>query len=68
MTVPVTWSQAWDGGLSAEMDAIATFQQLNEDDGFFDGYIDELYGRIKLYDPRTLRTRTFTTRVITGYY
>jgi len=68
MTVPVTWSQAWDGGLSAEMDAIATFQQLNEDDGFFDGYLDELFGRIKLRDPRTQRTRTFTTRVITGYY
>ena len=68
MTVPVTWSQAWDGGLSAEMDAVATFQQLNEDDGFFDGYVDELYGRIKLFDPRTQRTRTFTTRVITGYY
>lgn len=68
VSVPVTWSAAWEGGLSAEFDRVATFAQLNEDDGFFDGYIDELYARIRLFDPRTQRTRTFTSRNITGYY
>lgn len=68
VSVPVTWSSAWSGGLSAEFDMVATFSQLNEDDGYFDGYIDELYGRISLFDPRTQRTRTFTSKVITGYY
>jgi hypothetical protein len=68
VSVPVTWSAAWDGGLSAEMDMVATFAQLNEDDGYFDGYIDELYGQIRLFDPRTQRTRTFTSKVISGYY
>jgi hypothetical protein len=68
VSVPVSWSSAWDGGLSAEMDMVATFSQLNEDDGYFDGYIDELYGQIRLFDPRTQRTRTFTSNVISGYY
>lgn len=68
VSVPVTWSNAWDGGLSAEFDMVATFAQLNEDDGYFDGYIDELYGQIKLWDPRYNRTRTFTSNNITGYY
>ncbi|GAA0441651.1 hypothetical protein Acor_06250 [Acrocarpospora corrugata] len=68
MSVPVTWSTAGDAGLSAEFDRLATFAQLNEDDGYFDGYIDELFGRIQLTDPRTTQTRTFTSPVITGYY
>ncbi|SDJ06301.1 hypothetical protein [Nonomuraea jiangxiensis] len=68
VSVPVTWSAAWDGGLSAEFDRVATFAQLNEDDGYFDGYIDELYGRIELVDFRSGQTRGFNSAVITGYY
>ncbi|GAA0970748.1 hypothetical protein GCM10009555_020160 [Acrocarpospora macrocephala] len=67
VSVPVTWSAAWEGGLSAEFDRLATFAQLNEDEGFFDGYVDELFGRIVLADPRT-GTRSFDSAVITGYY
>ncbi|WP_219471837.1 hypothetical protein [Nonomuraea rhizosphaerae] len=68
VSVPVTWSSAWDGGLSAEFDRVATWSQLNEDDGYFDGYIDELFGRIVLRDPRNGQTRTFNSALITGYY
>jgi hypothetical protein len=67
-SVPVTWSAAWEGGLSAELDVVATFAELNEDDGFFDGYVDELFGRIRLVDPRTGRVRTFNSPTISGYY
>ncbi|WP_248964755.1 response regulator transcription factor [Sphaerisporangium perillae] len=45
----------------------ATFGQLNEDDGFFDTYIDELYGHIDLAIPNG-QTRGFNSAVITGYY
>ncbi|GAA3794759.1 hypothetical protein GCM10022226_12640 [Sphaerisporangium flaviroseum] len=68
VSVPVTWSAAWEGGLSAEFDRVATFGQLNEDDGFFDGYVDELYGHIDLADPRSGQTRGFNSVVISGYY
>ncbi|WP_433436849.1 hypothetical protein [Nonomuraea sp. CA-141351] len=68
VSVPVTWSAAWDGGLSAEFDRLATFAQLNEDDGYFDGYVDELYGHIDLVDFRSGQTRGFNSAVISGYY
>ncbi|MGI5291249.1 hypothetical protein ACQEVF_49185 [Nonomuraea polychroma] len=66
-SVPVTWSSAWDGGLSAEFDMVATWSQLNEDDGFFDGYIDDLFGRIVLTKPNGQK-RTFNSTTIHGYY
>jgi hypothetical protein len=68
INVPVTGVSAWEGGLSADFHSVATFQQLNEDNGYFDGYVDELYGRISLYDGRWNRTRTFYTSTISGYY
>jgi hypothetical protein len=67
VSVPVTWSAAGDGGLSAEFDRLATYGDLNEDDGYFDGYIDELYGHIDLADPRSGH-RGFNSAVISGYY
>ncbi|WP_336215432.1 hypothetical protein [Nonomuraea sp. LPB2021202275-12-8] len=68
VSVPVTWSAAGDAGLSAEFDITVPFSVLNEDDGYFDGYIDELFGRIVLVDPRNGAKRTFTSATITGYY
>jgi hypothetical protein len=62
--VPVTWSAAWDGGLSAEFDVVLDRRVLDEDS---DGR-DELYSLIRLWDPRTNTTRTFTTNVLTGSY
>jgi len=62
--VPVTWSAAWDGGLSAEFDVVVDGAVLDEDS---DGR-DELYGRVRLWDPRTNTTRTFYTNVLTGHY
>jgi hypothetical protein len=67
VSVPVTWSSAWDGGLSAEFDMVATWSQLNEDEGFFDGYIDDLFGRIVLTKPNGQK-RTFDSTTIHGYY
>ncbi|MFG6200317.1 hypothetical protein [Nonomuraea sp. JJY05] len=67
VSVPVTWSAAGDNGLSAEFDMVATWSQLNEDDGFFDGYIDDLFGRIVLAKPNGEK-RTFNSITIHGYY
>ncbi|MFI6744014.1 hypothetical protein ACIBI9_65080 [Nonomuraea sp. NPDC050451] len=67
VSVPVTWSAAGDNGLSAEFDMVATWSQLNEDDGFFDGYIDDLFGRIVLTKPDGQK-RTFNSTTIHGYY
>lgn len=58
--VPVTWQAAGDGSLSAEFDTDVPRSLLNED---WDGR-DEVYGRIRLYDPRTRTTSTFTTNVL----
>ena len=66
--VPVTWSAAWDGGLSAEFDIVVDGSQMNEDDGFFEGYLDEVYSQIKLVDPRTGVTRSWNTGVIVQYF
>ncbi|HET7475129.1 MAG TPA: hypothetical protein VFJ97_03790 [Dermatophilaceae bacterium] len=62
--IPVTWSAAWEGGLSAEFDVVVDGSQLNED---WEGE-DEVYGRVRLWDPRTGDTRTFTTDVFSHYY
>jgi hypothetical protein len=62
--LPVTWSAAWDGGLSAEFDVVVDRRVLDEDS---DGR-DELFSRIRLWDPRTNTTRTFTTKVLTASY
>jgi len=63
INVPVTWSAAGDGGLSAEFDINALQGYwLNEDWGQ-----DEVYARIRLWDPRS-GLRTFTTPVVYGYY
>ncbi|MFI7132716.1 hypothetical protein ACIBQ1_44050 [Nonomuraea sp. NPDC050153] len=63
VSVPVTWSTAGDNGLSAEFDMVATWSQLNEDDG----YIDDLFGRIVLTKPNGQK-RTFNSTTIHGYY
>jgi hypothetical protein len=67
VAIPVTWSAAWEGGLSAESDYVATFMQLNEDDSYFDNF-DDLYVRIRLYDPRLNVIRTYYTSTLHGYY
>ncbi|MFF4618866.1 hypothetical protein [Nonomuraea jabiensis] len=67
VSVPVTWSAAGDNGLSAEFDMVATWSQLNEDDGFFDGYVDDLFGRIVLAKPDGQK-RTFDSTTVHGYY
>ena len=67
VAIPVTWSAAWEGGLSAEFDYVATFMQLNEDDSYFDNF-DDLYVRIRLYDPRLNVIRTYYTSTLHGYY
>jgi hypothetical protein len=66
--MPVTWSAAGDHGLSAEFDLDVWSSQLNEDNGFFEGYLDEVYANIKLYDPRTGVTRTYRTANNVGYF
>jgi hypothetical protein len=66
--MPVTWSAAWDGGLSAEFDLDVWSSQLNEDNGYFEGYLDEVFANIKLYDPRTGVTRTYRTANDVGYF
>jgi hypothetical protein len=66
--VPVTWSASWAGGLSAEFDIVVDGSRLNEDDGWFEGWLDEVYAKISLYDPRSGVTRTWTTNVIVQYY
>ncbi|HYO17576.1 MAG TPA: hypothetical protein VES02_02775 [Dermatophilaceae bacterium] len=58
--VPLTWSAAWDGGLSAEFDGVVDGCVLDEDYGGG----DEVYGRVFLYDHRSNTTRTFDTNVI----
>lgn len=67
VSVPVTWSLAGDAGLSAEFDMVATWSQLNEDDGYFDGYIDDLFARLVLTKPNGQK-RTFNSATIHGYY
>jgi hypothetical protein len=54
-SIPVTWSSAWDGGLSAEFDTSATAELLDEDST---DPTDEVFARVKLYIPSTGRTRT----------
>jgi hypothetical protein len=68
INVPVTWSAAGTEGLSAEFDTVASWAQLDEDNSYWSGYVDELYASIKLVDPRTTVVRTFNTAIITGYY
>jgi hypothetical protein len=63
----VTQSGVFEGGLYADFDYVATFMQLNEDDSYFDNF-DDLYGRIRLYDPRLNLTRTYYTSTLHGYY
>jgi hypothetical protein len=67
INVPVTQSGVFAGGLFADFDYVATFEQLNEDSGYGDNF-DELYGRISLYDGRWNRIRSFHTSTIGGYY
>jgi hypothetical protein len=59
--LPVTWSAAWDGGLSAEFDVVVDGSALDED---WEGD-DEVYARIGLFDPRSGETRYFNTDVVT---
>ncbi|MBO3751831.1 hypothetical protein J5X84_37670 [Streptosporangiaceae bacterium NEAU-GS5] len=68
VSVPITWALPGDNGISAEFDINVPWSTLNEDDGYFDGYIDDLFGRITLTDPRNGSTRTFTSPTIHGYY
>jgi hypothetical protein len=53
----VSWSSAWEGGLSAELDTTASGEQLDED---WDGD-DELFAILRLYIPSTGATRSFRT-------
>jgi len=52
--IPLSWVNAWEGGLSAEMDIRVPYAALDEDS---DGG-DELYARVRLFDQR-VSTRTF---------
>jgi len=63
-TVPVKGSWASDSGLSAEFTRVVNGSSLDED---WEGE-DEVYGRIRLYDPRSRETLTFTTKVIHEYF
>jgi hypothetical protein len=58
---PVTWSAAWDGGLSAEFDVHASAELLNED---WEGMDDEIFAVVRLYVPSTGKTRTFRTNTV----
>ncbi len=62
--VPLSWSAASDGGLSAEFDGVVDGCVLDEDYGGR----DEVYGRVFLYDHRSGVTRSFDTDVISDYF
>ena len=59
--VPVTWSAAGDGGLSAELDSVAPRGRLDEDRDE-----DEVYAIISLYVPSSGITRTFRSDTVHG--
>jgi len=67
-SVPVTWSAAGEIGLSAEFDIVVDGEALDEDDGWFEGRLDEVYGVITLRDPRTGVVRSFTSPVESHYF
>jgi hypothetical protein len=64
--IPLTWVLAGDGSLSAEFDVRVDGAVLNEDDDFWDR-TDELYARIRFFDPRS-GTRTFYSGNLSGRY
>ncbi|MGH3625331.1 MAG: hypothetical protein ACRDQ5_26695 [Sciscionella sp.] len=60
-TVPLTSLEASsEFGLGARFDRVVPASFLDEDDSFFDR-TDEVFGRIKLVDPRNNSTRSFDT-------
>ena len=58
--IPVTWSSAWSGGLSAEFDTFASAETLDEDSD----PTDEVFARVKLHISSTDRNRSFRTNNI----
>jgi len=56
--IPVTWSSAWEGGLSAEFDVYASAALLDEDST---DPTDEIFAKVKLRIPSTGATRSFRT-------
>jgi hypothetical protein len=58
--IPVTWSSAWEGGLSAEFDTFASAETLDEDS---DG-TDEIFAHVTLHISSTDQNRYFRTNNI----
>ena len=67
LSLPMTGLGAWEGGLGADFDRVATSAELDEDSDWWDDD-DEVFARIWLYDRRSGSTREFRSDTFHGTF